>query len=187
MSKHLCGFQPSDTESDNDDIATHISSDNTSCLFLTSSNSSTSCSSDKKSGHKWVHSLSSNSLSDEGLDSHEGRLVACHCGCGSTKPGSSWALQKSLHNDVKRSKNFPTNCQLDNFRQKIYKDDPCAEFWDDNLLRVHCSACSEWLTMHVLYDIQQWKDHWATKKCLKNCSTGFVTSSLFSLSFSKSS
>ena len=41
--------------------------------------------------------------------------------------------------------------------------------------------------MRVLYDIRRWKDHRATKKCLKNCSTGFVTSSLFSLGFAKSS
>ena len=187
MSKHLCGFQPSDTESDNDGITTHITTENTFPLFPTSPDSSMFCSSDNKSVHKRARSLSSNSLSGEESDSHEGRHVARRRGRGSIKPGSSWAWQKSLRDDAKTSKNFPTNCRLDNFHQKIYKDDPHAEFRDDSLLRVHCSACTEWLTMRVLYDIRRWKDHRATKKCLKNCSTGFVTSSLFSLGFAKSS
>ena len=72
------------------------------------------------------------------------------------KPGSSWASQKSLHDDAKRSKNFPTggNCRLDNFCEKIYSEDPCAEFRDDNLLLVCCSAYTEWVTMRALYDVQ---------------------------------
>jgi len=186
MNKRLCDFQASDTESDDDGISTHISTDNASSPVPSLSSSLTSCTSNEKLGHKRARSLSSESLSDEESDSHEGRLVARRRGCVRTKPGSSWALQKSLRNDAKRSKNFPTNRRLDNFRNKIYNEDSRAEFRDDNLLVVRCSACTEWLTMRVLYDVQRWKDHRATKKCLKNRSTGLVTCSLFSLGFAKS-
>ena len=40
--------------------------------------------------------------------------------------------------------------------------------------------------MRVLYDVQRWKEHQATKKCLKNCSSGLVTCLLLLLGFIKS-
>ncbi|KAF8803503.1 hypothetical protein BYT27DRAFT_7259964 [Phlegmacium glaucopus] len=181
--------ESSDTESDSSSASTQISTDNAPSLFP-SSNSSTPSFSDEISGHKRPHSLVSEDLFDrisgEESDSHEGCLLARRRGCGSVKPGSSWALQKSLRNDVKRSKDFPTNRRLNNFRQKIYNEDPHAEFRDNNLLLIRCSACTEWLTMRVPYDVRRWKEHRATKKCLKNRSTGLVTCSLLSLGFVKS-
>jgi len=142
-------------------------------------------------GHKRPRSLLASSLSDtassEESDSHEGRFMARRRGRHSIKPGSSWTLQKSRRNDAKRSKKFFSNPRLDNFREKIYQEDPHAEFQDDNPLLIRCSACSEWLTMHLLHDVLRWKEHRATKKCLKNRSTGLVTCSLLSLGFVKSS
>lgn len=188
MSKSLRDFQPSDTESDNGSTSPHISTDNMSSLFP-SSNSSTPFSSDERSGQKRSRSLAfediSNSPSDEESDSHEGRLLARRRGHGSMKPGSSRAFQKSLRDNAKRSKNFSISRRLDNFRQKIYDEDPHAEFQSDNLLLIRCSACTEWLTMRVLCDVQRWKEHRATKKCLKNRSSGLVTCSLLSLGFVK--
>jgi len=112
--------------------------------------------------------------------------VACRRGCGNVKPGSSWALQKSLRDESKKLKIPSTGQRLSNFQEKITNKDPYAEFRDNNLLLVRCSACTEWLTMRVVYDVRRWKDHRATKKCLKNCSTGLTTCSLLSLGFSKS-
>jgi hypothetical protein len=63
-------------------------------------------------------------LVGEESDSHEGRLAARRRGRRSMKPGSSWAFQKALRDDVKKSKNFPANSRLDNFRKKIYDEDP---------------------------------------------------------------
>jgi hypothetical protein len=125
MSKHLSDFQLSDTESDSNGISTLISTDNTSNLLPSSSDSSfTSCYSDEKPSHKRARSFSSDSLSGEESDSHEGRLAARRRGRRSMKPGSSWAFQKALRDDVKKSKNFPANSRLDNFRKKIYDEDP---------------------------------------------------------------
>ncbi len=112
--------------------------------------------------------------------------MARRCGRGSVKPWSSWALQKSLRDSSKKSKISPISKRLSNFREKITNEDPHAEFQDNKPLLVRCSACTEWLTMRVLYDVRRWKDHRGTKKCLKNRSTGLATRSLFSLGFGKS-
>ncbi|GLB36846.1 putative ulp1 protease family, C-terminal catalytic domain [Lyophyllum shimeji] len=133
--------------------------------------------------HKRSSSVFSTQSDSEASDSCEGRRIRRKR--SGAKPGSSWAAQKATRDRTSKSDVVPVKGRLRTFRQKIYDDDPRAEFQDNKLLLVRCSACAEWLTMRALYDARRWKDHRATKKCKKNCSSGLATRSLFTLGFGK--
>lgn len=107
--------------------------------------------------------------------------------CQNSKPkpshnvsGNSWVYQKALRQKVATdAANFtPNKCQLRRFQEKICADDPHAEFDPDNLLRVRCSTCAEWIQMRVPYDCKHWKQHRITKKCQRQQSSKLVTKSL---------
>ncbi|KAK6981444.1 hypothetical protein R3P38DRAFT_3234218 [Favolaschia claudopus] len=70
-------------------------------------------------------------------------------------PNSSWARQKQATIASREPTFVPQHSRLDHFRSKILEDDPKAEFDDDNVLRVRCSHCAEWVVMQTLYE-KQW-------------------------------
>ena len=132
---------------------------------------------------KRPHSLLETLSDDEDSDSHEARQVSRRHGLSGPKVGSSWAAQKALRDRVKASAFVPSWAKLQNFQRKVRDDDARAEFQDRNPLKVRCSACAKWITMRALYDVQQWKHHRATTMCMKRCSSGLKTRSLFALGF----
>ncbi|KAH9935430.1 uncharacterized protein B0H18DRAFT_1082220 [Fomitopsis serialis] len=89
-----------------------------------------------------------------------------------TKTSSSWLKQKALRNRVHDGTFKINNSKLQSFRDKVRVDDTHAEFKANDILAVRCSACAEWLTMRVPYDIKNWKTHRATKKCSRNAASG---------------
>lgn len=99
------------------------------------------------------------------------------------RPGSSWAHQKGLRERVMDPSYQPVDQKVQNFRNKILKDDPHAQFDSKNLLKVRCSGCAEWIMMRMIYDTQRWKLHRSRAKCLKQQSTGLATTSLASFGF----
>jgi hypothetical protein len=103
------------------------------------------------------------------------------------KPGTSWAHQKELNVAARTSTFVPQSSRVGNFRAKVLNDDGNAEFDNEDVRRVRCSHCAEWVVMRALYDTRRWTDHRATAKCTKARCAGLSTRSLFSLGFAKAS
>ncbi|KAI0060330.1 hypothetical protein BV25DRAFT_977826 [Artomyces pyxidatus] len=92
---------------------------------------------------------------------------------------SSWQHQKALRNATQLPDFKANAARLASFRNKIKAEDPHAEFRQNDLLAVRCSACAEWLTMRALYDVRRWKDHRKSARCETHRATGLFTKSLF--------
>ncbi|KAJ7032518.1 hypothetical protein C8F04DRAFT_958759 [Mycena alexandri] len=106
-------------------------------------------------------------------------------GAGGPKPGSSWDIQKQLVAASKLADFEANSTRLGTFRRKILRDDRNAEFSDDDVRRVRCSHCAQWIEMRMLYELARWKEHRETAKCIKNRERGLLTKSLFTLGFKK--
>ncbi|KAJ6524888.1 hypothetical protein DFH09DRAFT_1372073 [Mycena vulgaris] len=124
----------------------------------------------------------------EDSDSRESRALhrrSRRHGTAGPKPGSSWDIQKRLNAAAKDTEFRASTTRLGTFRAKILRDDPHAEFKNDDVRRVRCSHCAVWIEMRTLYDLIRWKNHRNTTKCVKNRGSGLSTKSLFTLGFKK--
>jgi hypothetical protein len=91
--------------------------------------------------------------------------------CNPSGPPASllWKSQKSLKGDTCHNPNFhPNLSHLQSFCNKIQHIDRLAEFDKDDYRCVHCSCCSSWVLMQVLYKVQQFEEHRDTAKCIQN-------------------
>lgn len=101
------------------------------------------------------------------------------------KPGSSWDKQKKLKARA-QDPDFEANQQkLGDFRSKIRAIDPYSEFFDDDHLKVRCSACGGTPTMRALYDTRRFKDHRQSKRCQIRQSKSAPSQTLLSLGFKR--
>ncbi|KAL1701957.1 hypothetical protein EV121DRAFT_211101 [Schizophyllum commune] len=103
-----------------------------------------------------------------------------------TVPSASWEYQKALATKARQNKAFRlSQGRLTAFRAKILDDDPYAEFNDDDLFQVRCSACGGWIEMRVLFDLLRWREHRRTLKCTTNRQKGLRSSSLLAFGFAR--
>ncbi|KAJ3528013.1 hypothetical protein NMY22_g9566 [Coprinellus aureogranulatus] len=135
--------------------------------------------------HTFMTDDGMDSSDSEPSDSAEGKRCKRKKRSGNgAKPGSSWAKQKDLRTRVSNADFVANDKKLAAFRNKILDIDSHAEFDDDDLLKVRCSACGSTPKMRVLYDIQHFKTHRQSKKC-QSLQSGPASQTLFSLGFKK--
>jgi len=94
------------------------------------------------------------------------------------KANSSWAHHKALKFDAQAPEFKHNDARLANFQAKITRDDPHAEFDQNDLRRVRCSACAAWIIMRALYEVRRWKEHRNSSKCQSQQQLGLVNKSI---------
>jgi hypothetical protein len=79
---------------------------------------------------------------------------------------ASWKHHQEMRDRARQDPSFvPSDTKLTTFQSAVRTNDPHAEFDPNNILRVRCSACPQWVTMRTIYDLLRWKEHRRTEKC----------------------